>query len=94
MFEAVAVSGCAGWKITFVFVTLTLRSRSLYASEKVSRVLCRSTSVWAAIAVISLLQIYDGCCFHFCLGFKAAHVEQLPVGAIDDAYTLGLVDCC
>ena len=30
--------------------------------------------------VISVLQIYDGCCFHFCLGFnKAAHVEQKSV---------------
>ena len=44
--------------------------------------------------VISVLQIYDGCCFHFCLRFKTAHVEQLHVGAIDDAYALGLVDCC
>ena len=34
MFGVVAVSGCAGWKITFVFVTLTVRPRSLYASEK------------------------------------------------------------
>ena len=31
--------------------------------------------------VISVLQIYDGCCFHFCLRFKTAHVEQLPIGA-------------
>ena len=38
--------------------------------------------------VISVLQIYNGCCFHFCLGFKAAHVEHLPVGAIDDVYTM------
>ena len=34
MFEAVAVSGCAGWNRTFVFVTLTVRPKSLYASEK------------------------------------------------------------
>ena len=50
MFGAVAVSGCAGWKITFVFVTLTVRPRSLDASEKASRVFCRSACVWAAIA--------------------------------------------
>ena len=50
MVGAVAVSGCAGWKITFVFVTLTVRPISLYASEKASRVFCRSASVWAAIA--------------------------------------------
>ena len=50
IFGAVAVSGCAGWKITFVFVTLTVRSRSLCDSEKASMVFCRSAFVWGAIA--------------------------------------------
>ena len=94
MLGVVAVSGCAGWKRTFVFVALMVRPRLLYASAKASRLFCTSVSVWAAITVISVLQIYDGCCFTFVLSLNAVHVEQLPVGAIDDGYTLGLVDCC
>ena len=90
MLGVVAVSGCAGWKRTFVFVALMVRPRLLYA--KASRLFCTSVSVRAAITVISVLQIYDGCCFTFVLSLNAVHVEQLPVGAIDDGYTLGLVD--
>ena len=78
MFGAVAVSGCAGWKRTFVFDTLTVKFICFRQSIKEVGLRVGSNST-----VISVLQIYDGCCFHFCLGFNAA----LPVGAIDYVYT-------
>ena len=66
MVGAVVVSGCAGRKITFVALSVRPHHGALLVGLRVGN----------SSTVICVLQIYDGCRFHFFLGFNVAHVEQ------------------